>query len=89
MATIADGVSAGFKQKTEADKKMITDNLVKYIVGENKTSHKVGRDNISCISSIVLLSLEICLRISSLSVSEHCYQLPYIQSSRQVHTGKL
>ena len=86
MATIADGVSAGFKQKTEADKKMITDNLVKYIVGENKTSHKVGRDNISCISSIVL---EICLRISVLSVSEHCYQLPYIQSSRQVHTGKL
>ena len=46
MATIADGVSAGFKQKTEADKKMITDNLVKYIVGENNTSHKVGRDNI-------------------------------------------
>ena len=84
MATIADGVSAGFKQKTEADKKMITDNLVKYIVGENKTSHKVGRDNISCILSIVL---EICLRISVLSVSEHCYQLPYIQSSRQVHTG--
>ena len=42
MATIADGVSAGFKQKTKADKKMITDNLVKYIVGENNTSHKVG-----------------------------------------------
>ena len=41
MATIADGVSAGFKQKTEEDKKMITDNLVKYIVGENNTSHKV------------------------------------------------
>jgi len=40
MATIADGVSAGFKQKTKADKKMITDNLVKYIVGENNTSHK-------------------------------------------------
>ena len=41
MATIADGVSAGFKQKDETDKKTITDNLVKYIVGENNTSHKV------------------------------------------------
>ena len=41
MAAIADGVSAGFKEKDEAEKKMITENLIKYIVGENKTSHKV------------------------------------------------
>ena len=41
MATIADGVSAGFKEKDEEEKKTITDNLVKYIVGENNTSHKV------------------------------------------------
>ena len=50
MATIADGVSAGFKQKTEQDKKMITENLVKYIVSENNTSHKVRgpAPNITC-----------------------------------------
>ena len=50
MATIADGVSAGFKQKTEQDKKMITENLVKYIVSENNTSHKVSgpAPNITC-----------------------------------------
>ena len=60
MATIADGVSAGFKQKTEEDKKMITDNLVKYIVGENNTSHKVrGSANINeeCLHSPPMTSL--------------------------------
>ena len=41
MAAIADGVSVGFKKKDEKDKEMITNNLIKYIVGENKTSHKV------------------------------------------------
>ena len=41
MATIADAVSAGFKQKTDEDKQKITTNLIKYIVSENNTSHKV------------------------------------------------
>ena len=95
MATIADGVSAGFKQKTEEDKKMITDNLVKYIVGENNTSHKV-RGVHGPLSTNVQYNpmdndfnffLEICLRISVLSFSEHCHQLRYIQCSRQVYTG--
>ena len=57
MATIADGVSAGFKQKTEADKKMITDNLVKYIVGENNTSHKVSIYNLEITYRIILIIL--------------------------------
>ena len=42
MAAIADGVSKGFKEKDEEAKKLITGNLIKYIVGENRTSHKVG-----------------------------------------------
>ena len=46
MATIADGVSAGFKQKDEKEKEMITKNLVSYIVGENNTSHKVSIYNL-------------------------------------------
>ena len=46
MATIADGVSAGFKQKEEKEKEMITKNLVSYIVGENNTSHKVSIYNL-------------------------------------------
>ena len=41
MATIADAVSAGFKQKSDEDKEKITANLIKYIVSENNTSHKV------------------------------------------------
>ena len=41
MAAIADGVSKGFKEKNEKDKKLITENLIKYIVGENRTGHKV------------------------------------------------
>jgi len=40
MAAIADGVSKGFKEKDEEAKKLITGNLIKYIVGENRTSHK-------------------------------------------------
>ena len=46
MATIADGVSAGFKQKDGKEKEMITKNLVSYIVGENNTSHKVSIYNL-------------------------------------------
>ena len=72
MAGIAEGVSRGYRETSEAERARVRANIIKYILAQSRTSgHRVDNDfPLAKMFCGDCLYLEICLRIHLLPVPE-------------------